>query len=123
MSSITSALLVLAPNAQWNLIDNNYSEIQWFSPEVAQPTQEQVNAEMIRQDAQAPIDACKKQAKALLYETDWSTIPDVANSAVSNPYLVNASEFAAYRSQIRALAINPVADPVWPVMPTEQWSS
>lgn len=69
------------------------------------------------------ITQCKVTASGLLSSTDWSTIPDVADPQVSNPYLVNASEFAAYRSQVRALAVNPVADPVWPTQPTEQWSS
>lgn len=123
MSSVTSALLVLAPNAQWNLNDDNYSQIEWFSVDIQKPTQEEVDAEMARQDAQAPLDACKQKAKELLYETDWTSIPDVGNSSVSNPYLVNQAEFIAYRSQIRALAVNPVANPVWPTQPTEQWSS
>jgi hypothetical protein len=67
--------------------------------------------------------SCTDQAKVILTATDWTSISDVGNSQMSNPYLLNQSEFIAYRSQVRALAVNPVADPVWPVMPTEQWSS
>jgi hypothetical protein len=67
--------------------------------------------------------SCADQAKAILTATDWTSIPDVGNPDASNPYLVNQSAFIAYRSQIRALAVNPVADPVWPTPPTEQWSS
>lgn len=67
--------------------------------------------------------SCSDQAKAILTATDWTSIPDVGNPDASNPYLVNQAAFIAYRSQIRALAINPVANPVWPTQPTEQWSS
>jgi hypothetical protein len=67
--------------------------------------------------------ACADQAKAILTATDWTSIGDVGDPAKSNPYLINQSEFVAYRSQIRALAVNPVVDPVWPTVPTEQWSS
>ena len=67
--------------------------------------------------------SCSNQAKTILTSTDWTSIPDVGNPDASNPYLVNQAEFIAYRSQIRALAINPVANPVWPTQPTEQWSS
>ena len=67
--------------------------------------------------------SCSAQAKDILTATDWTSIPDVGNPTASNPYLVNQSAFIAYRSQIRALAINPVANPVWPTQPTEQWSS
>ena len=72
---------------------------------------------------QADKDSCKAQAQQLLSATDWTSIPDVANSAVSNPYLVNQAEFIAYRSTIRNYAVNPVANPVWPTQPTEQWSN
>jgi hypothetical protein len=74
-------------------------------------------------DTQAGKDACKKQASALLFETDWTTIPDVANPSDSNPYLTNQREFMTWRSEIRQLAVNPVANPVWPTQPTPQWGN
>lgn len=117
------ALTALAPNAQFtmtNVLD--YNSLEWYSPEIPVPTQAECDAEIIVLQAQEPLDECKKKATQLLYETDWTTIPDVANSAVSNPYLMNQSEFAAYRSALRQLAVYPVANPVWPTKPTEQWS-
>jgi hypothetical protein len=66
----------------------------------------------------------KQRATKLLYETDWTTIADVADPALSNPYLMNQSEFFAYRSQLRAIAVRPTAGALnWPIKPTEQWSS
>lgn len=66
----------------------------------------------------------KSQAAGLLSQTDWTTIPDVANPAVSNPYLLNQAEFVRYRNQIRKIAVYPpVAAVVWPVCPDEIWSS
>lgn len=117
------ALTALAPNAQFtmtNVLD--YNSLEWYSPEIPVPTQAECDAEIIILQAQEPLNECKKKATQLLYETDWTTIPDVANSAVSNPYLMNQSEFAAYRSALRQLAVYPVANPVWPTKPTEQWS-
>jgi hypothetical protein len=66
---------------------------------------------------------CKATATGILSNTDWTAIPDVADPLKSNPYLMNQDEFVAYRSTIRNYAVNPVADPVWPTQPTEQWSS
>lgn len=66
----------------------------------------------------------KEIAVNILQSTDWTTIPDVSNPEVSNPYLTNASEFAVYRNQVRAIAINPPATKyVFPEAPSEQWSS
>jgi hypothetical protein len=72
---------------------------------------------------QQEMDTNKQQAEARLYETDWATIPDVSDPAVSDPYLANAAEFAAYRSQIRKIAVNPpVVVSEWPIKPNETWS-
>ena len=72
---------------------------------------------------QQEMNTNKQQAEDRLYETDWTTIPDVSDPAVSDPYLANAVEFAAYRSQIRKIAVTPpVTVRVWPVKPEDVWA-
>jgi hypothetical protein len=66
---------------------------------------------------------CKARATNYLNTTDWTAIPDVADPAKSNPYLMNQADFVAYRSTVRNLAVYPVVDPVFPTVPVEQWSS
>ena len=123
-ASVIDALNVLTPGAQWSIVDKyDYNTLTWLSPDIEQPTQQQVNDEIIQLDVQAPLDACKKQASQLLYETDWTTIADVADPTKSSPYLLNQADFVAYRSAVRQLAVYPVANPTWPTKPTEQWSS
>lgn len=64
----------------------------------------------------------KATASSLLQATDWTTIADVGNPQMSNPYLANQAEFIAYRNAIRNIAVYPTAgDLVWPVVPTEDW--
>jgi hypothetical protein len=66
----------------------------------------------------------KTTATNLLSETDWTSIADVSDPAVSNPYLMNQAEFLAYRSQLREIAVNPTAGFItFPTKPQEQWSS
>lgn len=67
--------------------------------------------------------SCADQAKTILTATDWTSIADVGDPTKANPYLVNQSEFIAYRSTVRGYAVNPVVNPVFPTQPTEQWSS
>jgi hypothetical protein len=72
---------------------------------------------------QQEMDSNKQQAEARLYETDWTTIPDVSDPAISDPYLTNAAEFAAYRSNVRKIAVNPpVTVGTCPVQPEEVWA-
>jgi hypothetical protein len=66
----------------------------------------------------------KQQATSLLQQTDWTSIPDVANPQYSNPYLMNQDAFLAYRSTVRAIAVNPPTIPaVFPQQPQEIWSN
>jgi hypothetical protein len=69
-------------------------------------------------------DENKATAVALLQATDWTTIADVGNPQMSNPYLANQAEFIAYRNTIRQIAIYPVAgDLVWATVPQEVWQA
>jgi len=65
----------------------------------------------------------KNTAVNLLSQTDWTTIPDVADPALSNPYLTNQAEFITFRNKVRPIAINPVAGNIdFPATPTAIWS-
>ena len=82
-----------------------------------------VEYDQVAVQAEADKLDCSAQAKAILQETDWTSIADVGDSTKANPYLVNQAAFISYRSTVRNLAVNPVVDPVFPTAPTEQWSS
>jgi len=71
---------------------------------------------------QAQKNECKFKATQLLYATDWTTIPDVANP-INNPYLTNQADFITYRNTVRGLAVNPVIAPVFPDIPKPVWSA
>lgn len=74
----------------------------------------QVDLQYANDIAKFPFDLCKEKAKELIAKTDWAALPDVG--------LVNQSDFIAYRAALRALIINPVADPVFPTEPQPVWS-
>ena len=66
----------------------------------------------------------KGKAIQLLSETDWTTIPDVADPTKSNPYLANSADFIAYRNELRAIVFNPQAGWIdFPTIPNEDWQS
>jgi hypothetical protein len=111
------AINELRPGAKWSMSDG---VLTWMDDTQTEPTEAEIDAEIVKIKAQEPFNACKQQASELLYETDWTTIADVANPA-NTPYLTNQADFIAWRSQVRALAVNPVADPVFPPKPNEIW--
>jgi hypothetical protein len=71
---------------------------------------------------EALLESCKSKAKHLLKETDWVELPSVTDET-QNKYLLNQSEFLIFRSQVRALAINPITNAVFPAIPVSVWSS
>jgi hypothetical protein len=114
-------LSVNYPTSQWSMLGNDYEALNWLD-ETPKPTQEELDALWPSTQEYEAKQICKQQAQEILYKTDWTTIPDVADPAYT-PYLMNQIEFKQYRAVIRDLAVNPVANPVWPTQPTEQWSS
>lgn len=64
----------------------------------------------------AKLAAVQAQAKQLLEQTDWSQVADVA------AVLTNKAAFDTYRAELRAIYLNPVAQPTWPQRPEAEWS-
>ena len=64
----------------------------------------------------------KAEAERRLAATDWVNQPDVYDPE-NTPHLTNRDVFIAYRSKIRAIAMNPVdGNFEWPTEPTAVWS-
>jgi hypothetical protein len=82
-----------------------------------------LDAEQIAYNQAQKAQQNKTQATQILSSTDWTSIADVADPAKSNPYLMNQPDFTAYRSTVRAIAVNPTWNAVFPTAPTEKWSS
>ena len=97
------------------MVGEDYDAIDWFPVNTQpKPTLDEVNAEIARQEQQAPLNACVAQAKTLIAAVDWAVLPDVG--------LANVSDYTAYRATLRNLILNPVANPVWPTEPQPVWS-
>lgn len=64
----------------------------------------------------------KQTAINILQQTDWTSIADIGNPQMSNPYLANQAEFINYRNAVRKYAVYPVEGNVdWPEAPQENW--
>jgi hypothetical protein len=108
---------VYAESQGWVLLTNgagigwSYIDGVFYPPIIPQPTSEQIQAQN------------KQRASTLLLETDWTATVDISNPQYSNPYLANQDEFLAYRSSVRAIALNPPTTSVeFPTLPVEVWA-
>ena len=115
--SNTQKLASVAPYIQ---IDDPLNPLQWVYTIAVEP----LTPEEIEQQNELKRQKNKTQATQLLYETDWTTIPDVGNPSISNPYLSNAADFVTYRNALRQITVYPpITVDEWPVKPDEQWVS
>ena len=110
----------LVPATPYIQVDNSKKPLQWVYTVQIEP----LTPEEIEQRNENKRQQNKSQASALLSQTDWTTIPDVSDSSVSSPYLVNVANFIAYRNELRKIAVNPPIEVVeWPEKPEEIWSN
>jgi hypothetical protein len=99
--------------------ENVVADQFWYNPD-----NQQIEPNPIVPPPTPTAEENKNYAIELLSETDWATIPDVADPAISNPYLTNQQAYFDYRNLVRPYTINPVAGNInWPTQPTPIWSN
>jgi len=101
-----SALLSLRPGAEWVIRDDS---LEWLSPDITQPTEAEIQAEIARLEAEQPWKELRQKRDRLIAETDYLAMADSTLTA----------EMAAYRQALRDLPANTTdpANPVFPVRP------
>jgi hypothetical protein len=99
----------------FNALQKLYPQVVTLSGDTAYDADgNEVTYDLTLVTAQAQKDACSMQAKQLLQASDWASLSDVD--------LTNKTDFIAYRSALRNLALNPVENPTFPTKPTPIWS-
>jgi hypothetical protein len=101
-------------NTQPTYVDGQWL-LEWTVSDFTPEQQEEYNKQKLQN--------IKNQGKSLLTETDWTSIPSIADPAESQPYLTNRQDFLTYRSAVRAIVLNTQLNSVYPTKPNEQWSS
>jgi hypothetical protein len=109
MSELTLAdvLLSLYPATTWIVRDD---EIEWLENEPPiKPTQEELDVELARLQAQEKVDDMREERNRLLADSDFSQLPDAP---------VNRNEWATYRQALRDLPSTvDINNPVYPEKP------
>ena len=104
--SISIALFELKPDAQWNLVGTNYSDIEWTDSVHTKPTEEEINAKILEMKLAEPLRLLRVERNKLLIATDWTQTPDIPESI--------RIKWASYRQALRDLPAN-TSDPENPI--------
>ena len=90
---IDDAIRAIQPNAQFTTVDGVITE--WNSPDIIQPTQEELDAKLIELKAAEPARQVREIRDRLLAESDWTQNRDVV--------LLNDITWKRYRQDLRDL--------------------
>lgn len=93
--SITDALIVLKPGAEWSLNGEDYSGLTWLDETQIMPTEEEINAKIAELEAAEPARQVREIRNRLLAESDWTQNRDVV--------LLNDTTWQQYRQDLRDL--------------------
>ena len=89
------ALLILCPNAEFVLSDGKI--VEWHSPKIPQPTEEEINAKLTELEAEEPFKLLREERTRRLAQCDWIVTKNAE-------YGHNISkEWRAYRQELRDL--------------------
>ena len=90
---IDDAIRAIHPDAQFTTVDEVITE--WNSPDIIQPTQEELDAKLIELKAAEPARQVREIRDRLLAESDWTQSRDVV--------LLNDTTWKQYRQDLRDL--------------------
>jgi hypothetical protein len=109
--NLSDIILFYLPNSQFVVYGN--TDLVWCDETIPQPTQEQIDTWKVSYPHDIALNNCKSKAKQLIFNCDWSVLPDVK--------IYNKSEFESYRAILRDYILNPVENPDFPTEPVPKW--
>ena len=72
---IDDAIRAIHPDAQFTTVDDVITE--WNSPDIIQPTQEELDTKLNELRAAEPMRQLRVQRNKLIAETDWTQLKDI----------------------------------------------
>lgn len=97
----------------WVLVDKFSTYTKEDGTVVTKEEQETAHLAKLDADAKAVV---KEKASKLLTESDFYDLPNTANK------ITNIADIVAYRDALRAIALNPTKDAVFPEKPATVWA-
>ena len=88
---ILSALHELKPGAEWTLIGDDYSGLEWLDSKQTKPTETEINSKIAELDSAEPMRLLREERDKRIAKTDWRAGSD----------LKLASAWSTYRQALR----------------------
>ena len=83
---ITHALQSLKPGAQWTLLGDDYSGLEWLDSSQTKPTETEVNSKISELDNAEAMRLLRIERDARIVKTDWRASSDLTLSDAWKTY-------------------------------------
>ena len=93
---ITHALPALKPGAEWSLIGDQYSDLEWLDSGQTKPTETEINNKIAELDSAEPMRLLREERNKRLMTTDWRASSDLTLS----------DDWKTYRQSLRDLPVS-----------------
>ena len=90
---IPAALQSLKPGAEWTLIGDDYSGLEWLDSKQTKPTETEVNSKIAELDSAEAMKLLREERDKRIAKTDWRASSDLSL----------ASAWSTYRQALRDL--------------------
>jgi hypothetical protein len=112
---ISDALSSLHPGAEYVV---RGGVVEWLSPDITQPTEAEIQAEIARLEAEQPWKELRQKRNRLLAESDWVSMKAI-DASIDGLGIQLPQVWMDYRQALRDLPANTTdpANPDWPVKP------
>jgi len=94
--SIGKAIKAISPNSEYMIENGDINNIIWLSPEIPQPSEEEIQAKIAELEAAEPLRLLRIERDRLIQQTDWWVLPDRTATPAQ----------LAYRQALRDLPAN-----------------
>jgi len=78
--SIGKAIKAISPNSEYMIENGDINNIIWLSPEIPQPTEDEIQAKIAELQAAEPMRLLRIERNQLLQQTDWRFRSDLTPS-------------------------------------------
>lgn len=120
---LAAAIISLRPSCSWQLVGEDWEGLVWNDDPALKPTREEVEAEALRLQKQAPWNAVRRVRNAKLKECDWIVIRSMSRN---EPVPQEWSDYMQALRDITDLDMEPVLQDgilknvPWPTKPETQ---
>ena len=115
---IPHALQVLKPGAQWNLLGEDYSGLEWLDSSQTKPTETEINSKISELDNAEAMRLLRIERDTRIVKTDWRASSDITLADAWKTYRQALSDITTQTPKLGSDYELDLTSVTWPTEPS-----